>query len=655
MTEFASAQEQISEFSFVLAGGLNTWDQADQLVRRSHQRTANGGWQQIAPMESPAISNIEFFQDGWGTRLGSVSSDDLRSVMVAGDTLLDGFEWRNPASQARILIVISSLTIYTNQSGSWAQLLHANSGGTAYTHGSTITKWMFSQVDGHLLITTDGGTNRIRVYRSGTTLDDPLGNNTSTATVNVTSNSGQKVLSITATTSFQPGDRIAINLGGAREEFQYVASISAGVSLTLMDNLTNTHTSGQADVVQVRNQWTEAFSTSTKHVVTGDWDLGTYLGVAVRDIFAFGKGNTYLSFTPPARTASSGIWDILGTEAGFYQARAPIVGITSYTPNQGSINDQLLYIFTTAGAGVLTGFQDYDQVMDLNAMIGGVPLNHRCIVGTKNWVVYLTQNKDIEGINGKTVINLGRRMKTLIKTGPLDAIDITQSALSAFGFYSIEAEKVFFHANSGNAAYVNDQQFQIDFRLGEPLLGEGREAYEQHVRCLAGSIISPSTNAWFYGMFQRLGNVCGVTQSGILYTVGGSTQPRSDLGTLAIPNYWDTPWFNAGSSQILILLQNLISRFKKTGNWNVTIGVMRNYDPTIIKSFDVLQIGTDDATYGTSTYGGYTYTKGGAVLKFNEIDRYEQAFRFRFSNSTASQYWILLTGALEHQMGAREV
>jgi hypothetical protein len=124
---------------------------------------------------------------------------------------------------------------------------------------------------------------------------------------------------------------------------------------------------------------------------------------------------------------------------------------------------------------------------------------------------------------------------------------------------------------------------------------------------------------------------------------------------LAIPNYWDTPWFNAGSSQILILLENLISRFKKVGNWNVQVDVYRNNDPSSIKTFQILQIGAGDAVYDTSTYDNATYAKEGIVLKFNEIDFYEQSFRLRFSNSTASQYWILLTGTLEHQMGAREV
>ena len=220
MTEFSPQKpaERLSEFSFAAAGGLNSWDPSDQLMQRSHRQlsaSAVGGfanvpraiggegahaqaiWQQVAPMESPSLQNIEFFQDGWGTRLGSLQADDLTSVLLAGDALYDGFEWQDPAvGGARILIVISAQTLYTNQSGSWAQLAHNDAAATPFTFGSTITKWMFSAVDGHLLISTDGATNRIRAYRSGAALDDPLGNTTATTTVNVDSSSGQMVLKI---------------------------------------------------------------------------------------------------------------------------------------------------------------------------------------------------------------------------------------------------------------------------------------------------------------------------------------------------------------------------------------------------------------------------------------------------------------------------
>ena len=70
-----------------------------------------------------------------------------------------------------------------------------------------------------------------------------------TTTVNATSNSGQKVLGVAATTGFAVGDVVLLNSGGVRQELITVASIQAGVSLTAVSNLQYTHTSVQADIV----------------------------------------------------------------------------------------------------------------------------------------------------------------------------------------------------------------------------------------------------------------------------------------------------------------------------------------------------------------------------------------------------------------------
>ena len=72
------------------------------------------------------------------------------------------------------------------------------------------------------------------------------------STVDSDSASGQKVLNVAATTGFKVDGSIIINSGGAREETGVVASIQAGVSLTLAANLTNTHTAVQADAVAQR-------------------------------------------------------------------------------------------------------------------------------------------------------------------------------------------------------------------------------------------------------------------------------------------------------------------------------------------------------------------------------------------------------------------
>ena len=66
-------------------------------------------------------------------------------------------------------------------------------------------------------------------YSNGTTVDE-------------TSADGQKVLKVKATTGYSEGDKIIINWGGEREEEGVIDSVSAGVSLTLIDVLTYEHT-----------------------------------------------------------------------------------------------------------------------------------------------------------------------------------------------------------------------------------------------------------------------------------------------------------------------------------------------------------------------------------------------------------------------------
>jgi hypothetical protein len=72
---------------------------------------------------------------------------------------------------------------------------------------------------------------------------------TYSSTVDQNSGVGTKVLYVAATAGINSGDAVVINTGGARAEVHEVDSVSAGVSITLIDNLKYTHTSGQADVV----------------------------------------------------------------------------------------------------------------------------------------------------------------------------------------------------------------------------------------------------------------------------------------------------------------------------------------------------------------------------------------------------------------------
>jgi hypothetical protein len=73
--------------------------------------------------------------------------------------------------------------------------------------------------------------------------------------VDADSASGQKVLNVASTVGMLEGASVAIDpydVGG-RFEVGTIDTISAGVSITLLANLTYTHTAAQGDVVYVRN------------------------------------------------------------------------------------------------------------------------------------------------------------------------------------------------------------------------------------------------------------------------------------------------------------------------------------------------------------------------------------------------------------------
>ena len=80
------------------------------------------------------------------------------------------------------------------------------------------------------------------------------------STVDEESLSGQKVLKVAATTNFTAGDIVIIDSGNAGVEEGTIDTIQAGISITLVSNLTNTHAIGV--VVQI---------------VTGEWGHGIYI------------------------------------------------------------------------------------------------------------------------------------------------------------------------------------------------------------------------------------------------------------------------------------------------------------------------------------------------------------------------------------------
>ncbi len=79
---------------------------------------------------------------------------------------------------------------------------------------------------------------------------DPLLLSSIHTTVDADSAAGQTVLNVASTAGFNPGDVVGIGMASTdRREKKTIATVQAGVSLTMTANLDNTHTGAQADIV----------------------------------------------------------------------------------------------------------------------------------------------------------------------------------------------------------------------------------------------------------------------------------------------------------------------------------------------------------------------------------------------------------------------
>jgi len=78
-----------------------------------------------------------------------------------------------------------------------------------------------------------------------------VGYSSEITTVDDDSAADQKVLKVAATSDLTAGDTVIIDKDGDKEEIGQIDIIDAGVSITLLDNLTYEHTSGDADTVHI--------------------------------------------------------------------------------------------------------------------------------------------------------------------------------------------------------------------------------------------------------------------------------------------------------------------------------------------------------------------------------------------------------------------
>ena len=629
-------------------GGLNVNDSADVLFRISHGMDGAGNWVTRPGVGMPfrQMSNVDYFPNGIQSRLGSAELATLVSILQSAETLLEIVEWRVPTTNARVLFAVGTKSMYLNQSGSWAQIKWNNTAATAYTHPATIAKCSIRAVDNHLCIGTDS-TNYIQVYRSGAALDDQLHANTTTTTVDADSNSGQKVLNIAATTSFAVGDRVRINSGGARDESGYIASISAGASITLMDNLTYTHTAVQADVVAVENIYEDAYGSAT-HTITGVWDAGSYLLESINERLVFGTGNGLVRFTPRAYTASSGVWDLAADPThNYYTTKGNVRALAKFKPELQDDFVDVLLIFTSEGPLATTGFDpNYDQPV---AYGDSVPINHRAIAQIENWLVYLTEDRSIFAHNGMREIDLGRRFKSHEKTGPLDEVDLTESATDAHAAYDRDNKKWLCWVTT-DTTYTCDLCLGLDFFEGEPHPAEAQPAYETHVRPFVWRIKEPATNSWFIRVTRALGALYGITAAGKVWTLNSG---RYDLGVVAIDSSFRTGEFKPGGvaeSQFL----TFYARGIETGDWPITYKFYIDYSESESASFEETQIAVGEAVYDTAVYDDAVYGSTAILRGDDDTDLYANTIAIACEHVGAGQFWQRTALELEFLPGERE-
>lgn len=618
-------------------GGGNWNDPPDALVGRSHEQI-DGGFVQRFPAESPNLLNVDFIDSAMGKRLGSAVLDDLTAVLLASDTLIgQAFEWTAPGGNTRHQIQASAKTIYVDPGGGFAQMTGPD-GTTAFTWATDITKCTVAPVDNHLHFLND--KNPIVVYRTGGTLDEQLRNSTTTTTVDADSASGQKVLNVAATTSFRIYDRIDIDptgVGGG-QEFGFIVTIQAGISVTLLANLTNTHIAVQADTVQVANRYTESFG-GAQQTVTGSWQDGTYVGFSLHQRLCMSTSDSVLEFSDVGQP-----WDLAG--GGFHQANGNIVAALPFLPRGISELNAVGFLSTTAGPEFVSGFDLSDTIKPLG--IGGTALSYRALVPIGNWIVYMNTDGGIEGVNFNEVIDLGRRFVNGTD-GPLDTLTTTNTDHDAltFGFKTPDSKQVgwFYPDASGT---VVSHAVLLDFFLGEPRPGETEQAFERHVRPLYWSIKESATNPWFVGAYNKRGVLVGILASGKTYTINSG---QNDLDTLPVLDHWEMPDFDGGFPERKIGWRELTGLFATKGTHSVTGRTFTNRDAAATGNDFTWQQADDDAElWGVVNWGAFNWAGGGQIVRTHWIELVSHALRIRLLNQQTTEPWVLNSLTLKYQV-----
>jgi hypothetical protein len=393
------------------------------------------------------------------------------------------------------------------------------------------------------------------------------------------------------------------------------------------------------------NTYEEAHSATT-HTIEGTWPTGCYLIATIHSRLVFSDADVVLYYTPLAYTASSGIWK-LGSAFFFTQGR--ILSLHSMSPEFSDSLKEILYIGTETGFEVLTGF---DTTSDVVSRIEGskAPLNHQSIAISKNWLCYLTNEKNIYGINKTSVIDLGRRFKNVAATGPLDALNLTASLTNAFGAYSDSAEQAYFFFST-SAVRFNDTCLTLDFKLGEPVPGEPQSGFERRVRCLDWQIKDPDDNDWFGHVFKSRGQMKGVHCKGKIWDF---LSTDDDLDTHAVEATWKSPVFLGGAEALDKQFMLLVIRTLPKGSHSVTVNIYINRADGAELSYSFQQFQSGFGIWGTSLWGTGLWASTQLIKSSQDVDLYADAIQWEVKNFNNDEPFEAANMNLRYLIGAEE-
>lgn len=386
-------------------------------------------------------------------------------------------------------------------------------------------------------------------------------------------------------------------------------------------------------------------SAGNNQTITGTWGNGYAALASLHGRLCFAN-DSVVEFTPMSRTASSGIWDL--TNGGAYFAGGYVKMLESFVPDTLDDVDSILYIGTSAGMELVTGFGTSDFQRTLQS--AGSPLSHAAFFKSLNWLVYATKDKEILGLNGTRVINIGSRLKAADGTGPLDDMSESASATNSYGFYNRQKEQGGL-AISTDSAHVNDVLIIIDFKQGEPVVGEHEQSWERRVRLLKWQIKNPADTDWFVGAFQRTGGMIGILAVGTLWTMDSG---NDDFGTTAVESLHRTVVFTAGQGVEHHQKQWYRADFGNlsVGDHAMTVKVFLDRDPNPSETYTFNQVTPGGFILGTGVLGTDKLSSGGLVKNFHRLQARSEAIQLEFSDTNSAQPFKVATLGITYEVGA---